>query len=396
MAFIDHFFSPRLRALIRKELQQILRDKRLLIVLVIPPTLQVLLFGFALSAQVSNLRLGVLDDSRTPESRELTAIMTNGRAFVLVDSYSSIQQLGSALLGNQIDLGLVIPWDYSKRLYRQQPASLQLLLNGVDVNTAQIAEGYAQATIAWLNQQRTVGQATVTAQSQLYGSPSASAAGSVYSRGRANLLVALLYNPGLETAWFVVTGVYGVLLILAGALVASGTMVRERESGTLEQLLMTPASALEIIAAKMVPLFFLVMASFCLMLFTGHLVFHLPFRGNLLLAAAGGALCGTCGIGIGTMIATFARTAAQTQLLTFFVQPPLAVLSGALTPIEAMPKWLQPVTLINPIRHFDILARDVLLKGAGLETVWPELLALLLTASLLIGFSAWRFRRQLA
>ncbi len=326
----------------------------------------------------------------------MTAVLTHGRAFVLVDSYSSIQQLGTALLGNRIDLGLVIPWDYSKRLYQQQPATVQLLLNGVDVNTAQIAEGYAEATIAWLNQKRAVGQAAVTAQSQLYGSRPASAGGSVYSRGRANLLVALLYNPGLETAWFVVTGVYGVLLILAGALVASGTMVRERESGTLEQLLMTPASALEIIAAKMVPLFFLVMASFCLMLLTGHLAFHLPFRGNLLLAAAGGALCGTCGIGIGTMIATFARTAAQTQLLTFFVQPPLAVLSGALTPIEAMPKWLQPVTLINPIRHFDILARDVLLKGAGFDTAWPELLALLLTATLLIGFSAWRFRRQLA
>lgn len=394
MAFIDHIISPRLLALIRKELQQIMRDKRLLIVLVIPPTLQVLLFGFALSAQVSNLRLGVLDDSRTAESRELTAVMTQGRAFVLVDSYSSVDQLGAALMANKIDLGLVIPWDYTKRLNRQQPAVVQLLLNGVDVNTAQIAQGYAEATIGWLNQQRVIGKATVEAKARLYGQPAAGA--SVYPRGQANLLVALLYNPGLETAWFVVTGVYGVLLILAGALVASGTMVRERESGTLEQLLMTPASALEIIAAKMCPLFFLVMASFCIMLTTGHLAFHLPVRGNLLLAGAGAALCGTCGIGIGTLIATFARTAAQTQLLTFFVQPPLAVLSGALTPIEAMPKWLQPVTLINPIRHFDILVRDVLLKGAGVETVWPELLALSLTASLLIGFSAWRFRRQLA
>ncbi len=394
MGFIDHILSPRLLALIRKELQQIMRDKRLLIVLVIPPTLQVLLFGFALSAQVSNLRLGVLDDSRTAESRELTAVMTQGRAFVLVNSYSSVDQLGAALMANQIDLGLVIPWDYTKRLNRRQPAAVQLLLNGVDVNTAQIAQGYAEATIGWLNQQRVIGKATVEAQARVYGQTPAG--GSVYPRGQVNLLVALLYNPGLETAWFVVTGVYGVLLILAGALVASGTMVRERESGTLEQLLMTPASALEIIAAKMCPLFFLVMASFCLMLFTGHLAFHLPVRGNLLLAGAGAALCGTCGIGIGTLIATFARTAAQTQLLTFFVQPPMAVLSGALTPIEAMPKWLQPVTLINPIRHFDILVRDVLLKGAGIETVWPELLALILTASLLIGSSAWRFRRQLA
>jgi ABC-2 type transport system permease protein len=392
MTLFDRFLSPRLLALIRKELQQIMRDKRLLIVLVIPPTLQVLLFGFALSAQVSNLRLGVLDDSRTAASRELTAVMTQGRAFVLVDSYSSVDQLGAALMANRIDLGLVIPWDYSKRLNRQQPAVVQLLLNGVDVNTAQIAQGYAEATIGWLNQQRMTGKAAVEA--RLYGHPAAG--GSAYPRGQANLLFALLYNPGLETAWFVVTGVYGVLLILAGALVASGTMVRERESGTLEQLLMTPASALEIIAAKMCPLFFLVMASFCIMLFTGHLAFHLPLRGDVLLAAAGAALCGTCGIGIGTLIATFARTAAQTQLLTFFVQPPLAVLSGALTPIEAMPRWLQPVTLINPIRHFDILVRDVLLKGAGIETVWPELAALSVTAALLIGFSAWRFRRQLA
>ena len=139
MSFLDHIVSPRLLALIRKELQQIMRDKRLLIVLVIPPTLQVLLFGFALSAQVSNLRLGVLDDSRTAESRELTAIMTQGRAFVLVNSYSSVDQLGAALMANRIDLGLVIPWDYTKRLYRRQPAVVQLLLNGVDVNTAQIA-----------------------------------------------------------------------------------------------------------------------------------------------------------------------------------------------------------------------------------------------------------------
>ena len=176
-------------------------------------------------------------------------------------------------MANRIDLGLVIPWDYSKR---QQPAVVQLLLNGVDVNTAQIAQGYAEATIGWLNQQRMTGKAAVEA--RLYGHPATG--GSAYPRGQANLLFALLYNPGLETAWFVVTGVYGVLLILAGALVASGTMVRERESGTLEQLLMTPASALEIIAAKMCPLFFLVMASFCIMLFTGiwRSTFHFAER----------------------------------------------------------------------------------------------------------------------
>jgi ABC-2 type transport system permease protein len=206
---------------------------------------------------------------------------------------------------------------------------------------------------------------------------------------------ALLYNPGLVNAWFIVTGVFGTLIILNGSLVSAATMIREKERGTVEQLLMTPASALEIITAKMVPLFLLLMTMVGLVIVVARVVFGVPFRGSPALLLAACACCVLTGIGLGTFISTLARSANQTQLISFFVNPPLAMLSGGLTPIEAMPKWVQPLTLLNPIAHFASVARSVLVKGAGLDVVYPNLLALVALASVLVAFSAWRFRRQL-
>jgi ABC-2 type transport system permease protein len=205
---------------------------------------------------------------------------------------------------------------------------------------------------------------------------------------------AFLYNPGLVNTWFIVTGVFGTLIILNGSLVSGATMIREKERGTVEQLLMTPASALEVIAAKIIPLFALLMGMVGLVLMVARVAFHVPFRGSLLLVLVGCACCVLAGIGIGTFLSTFARSANQTQLIGFFVNPPLAMLSGALTPLEAMPRWIQPVALVNPIAHFASMARAVLVKGAGLEVVYPHLLALAVLAGGLVGVSAWRFRRQ--
>ena len=206
---------------------------------------------------------------------------------------------------------------------------------------------------------------------------------------------AFLYNPGLVNAWFIVTGVFGTLIILNGSLVAAATMIREKERGTVEQLLMTPASALEVVTAKLVPLFVLLMAMIGLVLTVARVVFHVPFRGNLLLVLAACACCVLTGIGIGTFISTLARSANQTQLISFFVNPPLTALSGGLTPIEAMPKWVQPWTLLNPIAHFATIARSVLVKGAGPRRRLPEPARARRLAAALVGVSAWRFRRQL-
>jgi ABC-2 type transport system permease protein len=364
--------SGRFWALALKELRQIRRDRRLAISLVVPPIVQLLVFGFALDADVRDLRLGVVDESRTAESRELISALSENRTFRPAGTYATAQALGQALAGGRLDLGLVIPADFARLRARGRPATVQVLINAVNANTAQIAQSHVEGAVAWLNRR---------------------------DRGRVapvELRPAFLYNPGLVNTWFTVSGVIGTLIILNGSLVSAGTMIREKERGTVEQLLMTPASALEVVAAKILPLFALLMAMSGLALAVAGLVFRVPFRGSLLLVLAACACCVLTGIGIGTLIATLARSANQTILISFFVNPPLASLSGAFTPIEAMPAWIQPVTALNPIAHFAVITRGVLVKGVGLAVVYPNLLALAAFAAVLVAVSTWRFRRQLS
>jgi len=381
-------FTSRLPALIRKEFNQIRRDRRVAISLIVPPTLQILLFGFALNATVENLRLGVVDDSHTPESRELIANMTESQSFQLAGSYFSVDDLGAAISRGELDAGLVVPYDFVRDLERGRPAQVQILLNAMNANTAAIAQGYSEGIIQTFNQ-------TLLAQGGIHARFTQIAATPLTLRGIVNLIPAFLYNPGLVTTWFIVTGTYGVLLILNGSLIASTAMIKEREAGTVEQLLMTPAGTGEIIIAKITPLFLLLCVMILLATGLMKAVFHVPFRGSVPLVFGGAALCVLCGIGIGTFIATFTRSAQQSQLMAFFVNPPLASLSGALTPVEAMPHWMQPITVLNPIRHFGIITRAALLKSSGIETLWPHVLALIAFTVALLSLSVWRFRKQL-
>ena len=364
--------TGRFWALALKELRQIRRDRRLTLSLIVPPTLQILLFGFALDSDVRNLRLGVVDESRTVESRELVSVLTQNPTFRLAGTYATADEVGRALAIGGLDVGVVIPYDFARLRARERPATVQVLLNAANANTAQIAQGYVEGAVAFLNR-------------ELRGARPAP----------VELRPAFLYNPGLVNSWFIVTGVFGTLIILNGSLVSAATMIREKERGTVEQLLMTPAGALEIVTAKTVPLFVLLMVMVGFVLTVARLVFHVPFRGSPVLVLAACACCVLTGIGLGTLISTLARSANQTQLISFFFNPPLAMLSGGLTPVEAMPRWVQPLTQLNPITHFATIARGVLVKGAGLDTVYPNLLALLALAAVFVAISAWRFRRQL-
>jgi ABC-2 type transport system permease protein len=359
----------------RKEFNHIRRDRRLAMSLILPPTLQLLLFGFALSAKVSNLRLGILDDSKTPESRELIANLTESKSFRLAGYYFSSEALTQAINHGDLDAGVVIPYTYARDLQRGRTTTVQFILNAMNANTAAIAEGYAQGVIQSHNRILNRGR-------------------SQNSGGLVLLQPAFLYNPGLVDSWFIATGVFGLLLILNSSLVASGAMVKEREAGTIEQLLMSPASTSEIIIAKIAPLFVLL----CLMMFVAigviKVAFGVPFHGGLLLIVVGGALCILSGISLGTVIATFSKSAQQAQLTSFFVNPPLASLSGALNPVEAMPRWLQPLTVFNPIHHFATIVRANMLKGSGLATLWPNFIALLTFTLVLFSLSIWRFRKQ--
>jgi ABC-2 type transport system permease protein len=378
----------RLRALIGKEFNQIRRDRRLVLSLLIPPILQLTLFGFALSPEVSNLRLGVVDESRTPESRELVAVLTQSRSFQLGGYYTTAEQLGTAISQAKLDAGVVIPYQFARDLQRGRSTTVQFLLNAVNANTATIGQAYAEAVLQSYNNdlRRAGGQAGVDG----------AAADGPNGHGRIQLMPAFLYNPGLVDSWFIATGVFGLLLILNSSLISSAAMVREREAGTIEQLLMSPASTAEIIVAKITPLFLLLSMMMLLAIAVLKVVFRVPFHGSLPFVLFGGILCILSGISLGTVIATLSRSAQQAQLTAFFVNPPLASLSGALNPVEAMPDWLQPLTVLNPIHHFATMMRGATLKGIGIETLWPNVLALLGVTLILVALSVWRFRKQLS
>jgi ABC-2 type transport system permease protein len=384
----NYLFNYRLRALIKKELAQTRHDRKLMFSLTVLPVIQLTLVGFALSAAVTNVRLAIVDDSRTPESRELIATLTESKSFRLAGYYSSVDQLGDAVSQGKADAGMVVPYDYARDLLRDRQTTLQFLLNATNANTATISRGYAESMIQRFNAGLR-GQGIHVRTQPVAGS-------NLASRGQVQLEPAFLYNPGLVDSWFIVTGVLGLLLILQSSLICSAAMVREREAGTLEQLLMSPASTSEIIVAKVTPLFLLL----CVMMFIAlgvlRFAFKVPFHGNVLLLLAGGALCILSGISIGTVVSTFSKSAQQAQLTTFFVNPPLSSLSGALNPVEAMPKWLQPLTVLNPIHHFATVARGSTLKGGGFMELWPNFLGLLIITLVLGSLSVWRFRKQLS
>jgi ABC-2 type transport system permease protein len=377
----------RLGVLIRKEFDQIRRDRRLAVSLIVPPTLQILLFGFALDSTVSNLRLGVVDYSHTPESREMISSFTESKSFRASGSYESIRQLEQAIAESRLDAGMVVPYPFAREIRRGRTIDIQIILNAANANTATIGQGYAAGLIQAYNAK--LAREGVRPVFQSAGALPITKTGSVTP------VTAFLYNPGLVNAWFIVTGTFGVLLILNGSLVASTAMIKEREAGTVEQLLMTPAGTTQIVVAKIVPIFLLLLTMVLLAVSVMRLVFHVPVRGSIAIVIGGAALCVLGGIGIGTFIATFSKSAQQSQLMAFFVNPPLAVLSGALTPVEAMPAWMQPITWLNPIRHFGIITRATLLKGSGMDVLWPNFLALILFTLVLISVSTWRFRKQL-
>ena len=373
---LERLLNWRFWPLFFKEVNELRRNRRMIAMMLVPPTLNLVLLGFAMNPEVTDLRLGIVDESRTAESRELISAFTESRSFVPSGHYSSVEELSRALSMGELEAGLVVPSDFATKRTRGEVAEVQLLVDSVNSNTGGIAGGYASRVIAALNEKISLRKSTV-------------------QPARASSRVSIFYNPGLQNSWFIVTGMIGMLMVMLGALAASSAMVKEKEVGTVEQLLMTPAGSAEIILAKMAPIFLLLSVDIGLSAVVGNFVFGVPLRGSLVLLYGSGMLCVLSGIGIGTIIATFTRSQQQAQLMSFFVNPPLSMLSGATTPIEAMPQWLQPLTHLNPVKHFAVLARGVMLKGVGLEVLYPNFLALLGFTVILVGVSVWHFRKQL-
>ncbi|MBM3773013.1 MAG: ABC transporter permease [Acidimicrobiia bacterium] len=384
--WFNRWISHRFLALVQKELNQIRRDRRIMMSLILPPIMQLMLFGSVMNPEVANVNLGIVDYSQSPQSRDLIAALTQSGSFTLYDAYPSADDLGEDLRQSVVDAGIVIPGEFARDLTRGRPTTIQVLLNAMNSNTAAISQGYVAGVVAGFNQTRA---STVQ--------PAMASVGDARPMGwgRALLRSTLLYNPGGITTWYLVTGLFGTLLIMNGTITASTTMVKEREAGTLEQLLMTPAAISEIIVAKIAPPFFLLGITASVAIAVIRLYFQVPFHGSVPLVVISSALCLLCGIGIGTAVATITKSAQQAQLTTFFISPPLMSLSGAITPAEALPEWLRPWTAVNPVYHFGVITRASLIKGSGFADLWVNVLALTAFALVLVSISVWRFRKQL-
>ncbi len=375
-------------ALTTKEVQQLRRNRVLLIQLLLPPTIVLVIFGFALNPRVRDLRLGVVDESYTAQSRNFIDSLSENVNFQVMQQYLSAKDAEEALKNLDLDLYMVIPVDFASVMGRGQTASVQVVIDAVDANTAQIAQGYLRTTLEEYNTTGGGTAAVIRARKTLSRSAHPAA-----PPGAPQASPAFLYNPGLVAPWHYVTGVMSIIMFINASLVASALAVKEKETGTIEQLLMTPAQTGEMLLEKTSPVFVLMMVVMFTALIVGILVFGLPVRGALWLFAVAGACAALAGIGIGVMIATVSKSQQQAQLLTFFVNPPITLLSGSTSPIENMPDFFQKLSYLDPLRYLVTVVRGVTLKDAPWSALWPNLVVLAAFAIVLFSISAWRFRK---
>lgn len=377
MSIFSRLFESRFWALIRKETQQIFRNKQLIFLLVFPPTVQLLIFGLALSPDVERVSLGIVDYANSGASRELVSALTENEIFKVESAPNDQLTLNQQVRTGKIAVGLVIPPEFNRNLSSGKTAKVQVVIDGVDANTAGIAQGYISQIVRQYSQKlscQKLNCATPLIQPQ----------------------VRFLYNPGLISSWYFVTGVMGTVLTLTGSLVSSITSIREKDVGTLEQLLMTPATEKEIILAKITPLFALLMGDVLLAYGLSSLVFHIPFRGNFgLFLVMSGLYVFVC-IGLGLLLATLCRTQQQVILTSFFFNVPILQLSGAIAPTESMPYVFRILSFFDPLRHYVAINRSIILKGVGLEVILPNAIALSMFAIVLLTISIKRFRSQLS
>ncbi len=373
MKLLTNLLNSRLLALIIKELRQILRNKQLIFLLLFPPTIQLLIFGLALSPDVKALTLSVVDYNQTQESWELVSTLKENDIFNFKGYQTDSKTLSQQVRTGNITIGLIIPPDFKRKIAQEQTAEIQIFIDGIDANTAGIAQGYLSQIVQSYNQKLANSQDSELIKPE----------------------VIFLYNQGLTSSWFFVPGVIGLVLTLTGTLISALTVIREKDVGTLEQLLMTPAAAWEILMAKILPLFVLLSGELLLASTLAKLVFHLPFRGSFTLFILLSSLYILVCIGIGILLATLVKTQQQITLISFFFNVPLIQLSGAIAPTESMPPFFKTLSFFNPLRHYIEIARSLILKDVGIETLWRQALALLVFAVILLSLSISRFRRQL-
>ena len=370
-----------LAAVVRKEVRQTVRDRRMMFLLVAAPLIQTLLFGFAVDFDVDRVPTAVVDADGSAESRRHTRrLLADGTLRREVRAPSAAAAL-QAVDEGEAAAALVLPPGLGADLLAERPAEVQVLLDGTDPNRANVVSGAVQRYFGEEN------EALLRERLQRRGQPVPASVG---------VAPRILFNPELRTPPFMVPGVMAMLLLIVTTIVTAMGLAREREMGTLEQVLVTPLKPLYLLAGKMAPFLVIGLVDVLLVLGFGTWLFDVPIRGALLPLGVGALLYLLSTLGVGLLISTVSGSQQQAFLGGFLFALPAILLSGVMTPVRGMPGWLQAATLLNPVRYFVELLRAVLLKGAGFAEVWPQLTALLVFGTLILGFATLRFRKRLA
>jgi len=372
----------RLRALMRKELTHMRRDPRTVVMIFIMPLLQLLLLGYAANTDVRNVPTVVFDQDNTRESRALLATFRATGYFTLDHVAGSEIEATRQVTGGQARVAIIIPPGYGSDLAAGRTVSVAVLIDGADPTIASTA--LSTATLA--------GQAHATAirTAQLAArGPVGSAALPVEVRAR------VLFNPDLRSSYNLVPGLIATILMMTTMNLTSSSIVKERERGTIEQLIVTPIRNWELVIAKITPYVIVSLANVVLILLVGTLWFHVPIRGSFVLLFALTGLYLLPNLGIGLFVSTFAKTQQQAQFMVMPIVLPSMMLSGFYFPVAALPPALRVVSGMLPLTYFLVIVRSVVVKGAGLELLTTPVLALVIFAMLLVGLAALRFRKTL-
>jgi ABC-2 type transport system permease protein len=373
----------RLKQMLIKEFIQVFRDKRTRFILIGPPIIQMLVFGYAATYEIHHVPTVVLDLDHSQESRELVSRFTSSPYFEVQRQLTDSRQIRDLIDKGDATVGLEIDAGFAQKLRKGQTAPLQVIVDATNSNTALIASSYIT--------QIALGFAKDYQQDRIYriAPQFVSAIPSIELEQRP------WYNAELSSRWFFVPGVIGSLTLILVITLTAFAVVREREIGTLEQIMVTPIRPAEFILGKTLPFFLIGVADVLLIAVVGSLWFQVPFRGNVAVLALGAVLFILCMLGVGLLISTVSSTQQQAMVTAFFFIMPAITFSGFGFPISTMPQWMQYFSYCIPLRYFLVVLRGVYLKGVGLDILWPEMTVMAAMAVGLLTVSILRFHKAL-
>jgi ABC-2 type transport system permease protein len=368
-----------LAAVFRKEVRQTVRDRRIMFMLVAAPLIQTVVFGFAVDFDVDRVPTVVVDRDGSRESREHARRLLADGTLLRAGAARDVAEAEHEVDAGRAAAIVVLPERLGADLAAGRPAEVQVILDGTDPNRATVASGAAARYFG------DVGERLARERLLARGAP---------APARVEAVPRIAYNPALRTPPFMIPGIAAMLLLIVTTIVTAMGLSREREMGTLEQVLVTPIRPLLLLLGKMAPFVVIGLVDVALLLGVGTWLFEVPLRGNLLVLLAGTLLYLMTTLGVGLLISTVSTTQQQSFLGGFLFTLPAILLSGVMTPVRAMPGWLQAVTWVNPVRYYAEVMRTTLLRGGGFGDLWPELLALFLLGSGILTIATLRFHKR--